>query len=680
MVKFMEDMDMATGKNTGGKGDFRIEGKVQLEDGDRQAAEFKLTAYAFDKLGGFLGEQEVNAQGGFSMALNLAQAMDVEVVIGPQGEPRTVRQSSAFVQKFSVKDWLGEGSKFQLRPNIFVPRDIWWPWHPRRICVSGHVRKTQDHGAPCPVPFVKVEIFDVDREFCWWPWLHRLRDVVIDRPVIRIPDLLKQPPFRKPIPEPDPAPYFNIGDAVALNPQPLPPRAMMADLHAHADNVTSVDVQPMMLNKAEAVSTALMSKLDKVTLTSRVAPWKIFPHCFYSKQLLCETYTDCNGYFRCCFSWWPFHFRRGTVRFDSRPDIIVRVTQIINGVETVIYMDPYTSTRWNVTNAHIDLFLDNEEVRCGQGCTPQPVGAATFFTRIGNDEVYQINQASGLYNDATYSNVAYGSALAIYGQFGDDLADGVPKRYYRLSYAKQGSSNFKYIDADLTDTRVNKVTLMSESYNLGPQPVNGTTTLYEVRNRAGYYWYNTDWIGTWSTALAEADTGTYVLRLEVFNENGAHLTTASGQVDYRDGTVVPPAVLPAMIDHCDLVITLDNKAPVVDLQIPAVLNECGVIPWSAVPPLDFNVSVSQENGRLHSWGLQYTKGVNPAVIGLASGSSNTGFPGTVNTIVSGAPMLVGLNTTCAFALKLWAWPHTRNGYGFIYYEEQIKAIAIEKCS
>ena len=67
------------------------------------------------------------------------------------------------------------------------------------------------------------------------------------------------------------------------------------------------------------------------------------------------------------------------------------------------------------------------------------------------------------------------------------------------------------------------------------------------------------------------------------------------------------------------------------------------------------------------------------MIGLASGSSNTGSPGSVNAIVSGAPMLVGLNSTCAFALKLWAWPHIRNGYGFIYYNEQIKAIAIEKC-
>jgi len=166
----------------------------------------------------------------------------------------------------------------------------------------------------------------------------------------------------------------------------------------------------------------------------------------------------------------------------------------------------------------------------------------------------------------------------------------------------------------------------------------------------------------------------------MFDENGVYLNTASGQVDYRDGTVVPPAVLPALIDHCDLVITLDNKPAVVNLGIPAVLNECGVIPWSPGLTLDFNVSASQENGRLTSWALQYTKGVNPAVTVLASDSSNSGSLGSVSTPVSGAPLLVGLNSTCAFALKLYAWAHIRNGYGFVYYTEQIKAIAIEKCS
>jgi len=63
---------------------------------------------------------------------------------------------------------------------------------------------------------------------------------------------------------------------------------------------------------------------DRLTLTSKVAPWLIFPRCFYSRELVCETYTDCDGYFRCCFRWWPIHFRNGQLRFDSRLDIIIR--------------------------------------------------------------------------------------------------------------------------------------------------------------------------------------------------------------------------------------------------------------------------------------------------------------------------------------------------------------------
>ena len=142
----------------------------------------------------------------------------------------------------------------------------------------------------------------------------------------------------------------------------------------------------------------------------------------------------------------------------------------------------------------------------------------------------------------------------------------------------------------------------------------------------------------------------------------------------------PPALLPAMTDHCDLVITLDNKPAGVNLDIPAVLNECGVIPWSPALTLNFNVAATQDNNRLHSWTLQYTKGVNPAVTLLASNSSNSGALSPVSTTVSGAPLLASLTTTCAFALKLYGWAHIRNGYGFVYYTEQIKAIAIEKCA
>lgn len=685
------------------KSTFVVEGRVDFQQAEGDQPTTGIQVFAFDRLGVALGGAALDEKGQFKMALRLKEPTDLQIMAGPGNDADSVRQSANFTLPVSAKEWVQEGRGFLLRPQLFIPRPIWWPWRPLRLCISGHVRKIETldgHTQTCPVPYVKVEIFDVDREACWWAPIRNWWDTLLDRPVVRIPDLLRprfEPPL--PFPGPDPAPTLRLqpraglrGAQVGLNPQPLPPRetvlsrasASPSTLETLSSSALSASVTTGLVGEARLLDSALSSRLDRLTLTSKIAPWLIFPRCFYSRQLVCETFTDCNGYFQCCFNWWPIHLRNGRLRFDARPDVVVRVTQIINGVSTVIYLDPYTSTRWNTSSAHIDLYLDNEEVRCGQGCNPRPDGSPVFFTRIGNDEVYQIHQGSGLYADASVSQMAYGGHLNLYAVFGDALATGAPKRYYRLSYAPQGSADsaFKFIDADLRDTRVDKLTLTSADHFLGPQPVNGTTTLYEVRNRDDFYWYNPDWIGAWWTPPVEEDTGTYVLRLEVFDENGVYLNTASGQVDYRDGTVVPPALLPAMTDHCDLVITLDNNAPVVNLNIPAVINECGVIPWSPTLTLNFNVAVSQENNRLHSWALHYTKGVNPANIHLDSDSSPTGALSPVNQVVSGAPLLTGLMSTCAFALTLEAWVHVRNGYTLIRYPEQIKivAIAIEKCA
>ena len=693
---------------------FLIDGQISREQPECQPGELKLAAYVFDKAGSLLGSADLNEKGVYRVAVKLSQPADVDLMIGPSGMEKEIRRSSAFRRSFAAAEWKAEGTQqYRLQYNAILPLELWLPWWPIRICISGHIRKVSSSDGVttvCPVPFVKVEIFDVDRENCFWPPLRKWWELLLDRPVIRIPDLLREPPILvKPFPGPDPSPELNLGAAstlagdigalrprlASLGPQPEPPdlpslapASSLKATPALAEAAFSAS-QPAFTRVGEArlMDSSIAARLERLTLTSKIPPWQIFPFCFYSRAEVCETTTDCDGFFNCCFRWWPFHIRNGRLRFDARPDIIIKATQVIDGVPTVIYLDPYTSTRWNVNNAHIDLYLDNEEVICGNGnCYDPPEGSPVFFTRIGDDEVYKINQISGLYNEAPLSNVAYGGSLLVYGQFGDALSTGIPVRYYRLSYAREGSSEFSPITTPLGDTRVSKATLFSESHSLGPKTVNGIPALYEVRNFSDYYWYNPDWIGTWKSLLAEEDTGKFVLRLEVFDENGAKLTSALG-VDYRDGTVVPPAVLPPMLDRCDLVITLDNKAPNLELVIPAVINECGVIPWTPALSLTFQAQVSQENNRLRSWGLYYTKGVNPTVHYLASGASNNGLPGSINQPVSGgtaapAPgtgMLAGLDSTCAFALKLWAYSHVRDGRRFIYYREQIKAIAIEKC-
>ena len=680
---------------------FIMEGSVQREKSECQPGELKLAAYVFDQVGSLLGSQDVDGKGNYNVAMQLTKPVGVDLIIGPADMPNQILLSSAFRKSFKAEFWKPEGELYRIKFDTILPVDMWLPWWPLRICISGHVRKVvhnEGNTSYCPVPFVKVEIFDVDREFCYWPYLRKWWDVLLDRPVYRIPELLKDPRIpHKPFPEPDPLPYLNPGQYremnIAYGKKVKTLTKTVSDPQSEISNTTALQQNSARVGEARLIDSSIAARLDKLTLTSKIAPWFIFPRCYYSKAEVCETTTNCSGYFNCCFKWWPFHVRYGRLRFDSRPDIIIKVTQVINGVSTVVYLDPYTSTRWNVNSTHIDLFLDNEEVICGNGsCYTPPAGSPVFFTHIGYDDVFKINQTTGLFNFAPYTNVAYGHTLFVYGQFGDNLTRSDPVKglvppyyFYRLSYAKQGSSDtdFKFIDVDLRDTRVDKATLTGQSHKLGPYLVNTEPCLYEVRNFNDYYWYNPDWIAIWHSWLAEEDTGTYILRLEVFDSNGNKINSAAGTVDYRNGAGIgigiPPAPLPTMVNHCDLVITLDNKRPVAEITVPTVINECGVIPWSAVPPLNFYVNASQENNRLHEWQFWYTKGVGSEQL-LDSRSSNNGLPGNyTNHLVTGDSLLTGLNSTCAFALRLRAVAHVRNGRDFIYDDQDIDAIAIEKC-
>jgi hypothetical protein len=692
---------------------FRIEGQIQREQPESQPGELRLMAYVFDKAGVLLGSAELDDKGNYGVDVRLAQPADVELIVGPADMPLQIRSSSAYQKSFSAKDWKAEGAHFRLKLDARLPLDVWRPWWPLRICVSGHVRKVRHHDGItdiCPVPFVKVEIFDVDREFCLWPLLRKWWHDLLDRPVVRIPDLLPDPPFPpRPFPGPDPVPDLNLGATAGLpseigpslfaqaglNRQPLPPRGASGTL---TNPLASVELNPQpepprpaaleppftRVGEARLMDVSIASRLDKLTLTSRIAPWVIFPRCFYNKAEVCETTTDCNGYFTCCFKWWPFHFRSGRLRFDSRPDIIIKVTQVIDGVPTVIYLDPYTSTRWNVTNAHIDLFLDDEDVVCGPGCRPQPEGTTVFFTRAGNDYVYDIDQAAGTYHGGGFSNVAYGYGLYVQAAMGKGLTEAVDPYYYRLSVGPGRGATagpFKPITSGLADTRVDKLTLTSESHALGPQVVNGQAALYEVRNTKDYYWYWPDLIGYWFTPTEVPDEGLYTVRLEVFDKNGVKLTSAV--VDYRDGTVAPPAVLPPMPDHCDLVLQIDNVAPTITLDVPKAGPECGVVKFTDVPFV-IKPSVTQANGRLYWWRLSYVKGLSSAETTMVSESSPAGLSPLPRPLpgpdITSAPFTTGLGTTCAFSLIVDAWSHIRNGYGLVYYGRLVKPVAVEKCS
>jgi hypothetical protein len=335
-----------------------------------------------------------------------------------------------------------------------------------------------------------------------------------------------------------------------------------------------------------------------------------------------------------------------------------------------------------VNTAHINLFLDDENVVCGPGCSsePQPTGTTVFFTRVGNDYVYNIDQVAGTYHGGGLSNVVYGSGLNVQAVMGKGLTEAADPYYYRLSVGPgKGASAgpFKPIAWSLSDTRVDKTTLISESHTLGPHVVNGESALYEVRNTKDYYWYWPDRVGYWFTPSDVPDEGLYTIRLEIFDKNGVNL--GSGVVDYRDGTVAPPAVLPPMPDHCDLVLQIDNVGPTIALDIPKAGTECGVVKFVDVP-FDIHTSVTQANGRLYYWRLRYVKGLSASKTTMDHEFNAAGLsPLPRNRTNTSAIFTNGLTTSCAFSLIVDAWSHIRNGYGFVYHGRLVNAVAVEKC-
>ncbi len=344
-------------------------------------------------------------------------------------------------------------------------------------------------------------------------------------------------------------------------------------------------------------------------------------------------------------------------------------------------MDPYTSTRWNVTSTFINIYVDDPAVQCGSGCRPQPPGSDVFFTLIGLDEVYKINQLTGKFSNMAfggpYDNWAYGGWLLACALFGGALTNG--SHYYRLSYRK-GADPFKPVTTTLSDTRVDKISLVSALHTLGPTTVNGTPNLFEVRDMTNFYWYNPDKIGWWNTEADEPDAGLYTLRLEVFNNLGVHLTSVT--VNYLNGAVPPPGPLPPMVDHCDLNLLVDNRYPTINLDVIGANGECGVVPCANRGSLTLNVFANQIHGRLFYWNLSYVKGLNAASGTLGGAIDYQGIsPLPVNLSLSGmavAPLLSSPGT-CAYALTLGAWPLVRNGFGVIHYVDETKAIAVEGC-
>ena len=179
-----------------------------------------------------------------------------------------------------------------------------------------------------------------------------------------------------------------------------------------------------------------------------------------------------------------------------------------------------------------------------------------------------------------------------------------------------------------------------------------------------------------------------MLRMEVFDDAGNKITTMQFANHGGNGTGADPSPVPIVPDHLDLKFHIDNKPVTFTMTTPAT-NACGVVPWSPTLHLNLGVHGEQENNRIHSWNLYYVKGVNPTRIYLADAEYVAGTS-PVNEIVNADALLHEpvtpanpfgqLQSTCAFALILRFWSHVRDNWGFAWVDEQVRAIAVERCN
>jgi hypothetical protein len=672
--------------------EFSISAKINLEGGEDRAKSAKLYAYAFGPDGALVAKGAVK-DGKVELSGKIPADGDVELYISPSENPDEARRSMGHTRTLSGDDFKMVSGKRVGSLDLMIRPDEWMIWFPFRFCVDGHIRKRRPDGTLCPVSYVKVEVFDVDREWCWWDWLRPILPLLPklpDRYIIRIPDLIRPKP-----PLPDPPPFRGMlrdlsmtldpGSIRGFNPQPDPPYEREgAGMRMRAMMPNDFDPQPdppgpeMMPGMMKELGMAQVAKLRNISLTARIAPWVIFPHCFYSKKRVCEAFTDCSGYFRCCFNFFPWHVRNGHFRVDHVPDVIIRVTQTINGVDHVVYVDPYTNTRWNAGNAHIDVAIDNPDVICGGGCGDILEGTnAAAILQVATDPLWNVDANTGKHHTPSEDNAAYTGFFTFKGAFTDDLRSGAQK-YYLVSYRKFGTMNWIPIQTPLNVYRALPLQPFT-SYFIGPQPSGPTQGLYEIQDTV-HWWINPgpggaqDALVQWDSALVEADEGRYEVKFEVYDGTGTLINTVVFPNHVGDGSGVDPNPVPNTVGEQVFSVFLDNKD--FDFSLASNANACGVIPFGST--LDFTVNASQENGRIRAWDLNFAKGMTGVAQDLDSNSYPNGIA-LVNQAVSGAPLLVGLTGTCAFALTLHVWPHLINDGGWHNGRMKPYAIAVERC-
>jgi len=404
----------------------------------------------------------------------------------------------------------------------------------------------------------------------------------------------------------------------------------------------------------------------------------------FRQDLIGSGVTNTCGNFHITFPWFL------VLLPQTRPDLIFRVSQKVDGATKAIYSEDPTKTRWNmVDGTFVNLWVEDDCLTFNNPTTDRPGDCSFLFTRVGLIGVEHIDNDG--YADIPHSlsafmpedkDAPFGATLHLCGWFGEssDIT------HYRIQYRKDGGP-FKDISDSLSNSYYDLSSGKWVTVSMGPFTLGGLqnlfTTPYLLDKMEGKHrpWWFPDLLAQWDTTKADGD-GRYTIRI----------------LGYRwDGTTISaPTCLVIEPTYGEIELQIDNSRPeskILNLILatqtpgtpPHVVQPCDILEFKAGDSLTVHFRAYDANGHLCGYQLDAMYGHNCRVTPAPAGASDQYDPthltpakkwqgGNFATIylassygmADGEGCIAGNMPSCAYQFRLGVWKRTNNGYGRIY--------------
>ena len=533
----------------------------------------------------------------------------VHVIAGPESATaKELKNLQTLNVDVSAAQW-AKKNELALTPIIIPP--FYWSWW-LRWCRTFTIRGRVLCADGSPVPGANVCAYDVDwwwwwlsedlvgcattdatgsfsltfRWCCgWWPWwwwslrFWRLDLLLAERILPLIHENATLPGLAVPTPKPDLSIFEKMLASPPRSPSgvPLPapaPRLPLANPSLSANVLTTAGRQALTKALDPTALAGLRTKIVQMLppATADIQKLKIWPW----------------------FDWAPW--------WDCMPDIIFKVTQNCDGVESVIVAENVFDVRPDIPTALDVTLIANDKACCIHNPPPPPEGVCALLSGVCSEtspgdlainiggnygapaapEGYQYPGAAGYGSDRPYAGT-----LSIFGQFGL----GAAVDYYEFEYSDNGGVTWNVMPPGAVaapgrvyfgpplfgEPAFPPVRAVPNTLSIinGRQVAESRTHLESTHGAAtwglAHFWVS-DWneLIDWITDATTFPDNTYRLRVRTW--------TAANLAAYVAGD--DPGPLSTLLPICDtkqenfLVLTLDNRLDP-DPSHPTANHPCG---------------------------------------------------------------------------------------------------------